>query len=66
MEVMNLDTMYTDFLTGVRALHPQELNFSNMKEDLSWVDVEEGTGTQKVSFDWSGASYTLEATVMYL
>ena len=65
MEVMNLDTMYTDFLTGVRALNPQELNFSNMKEDLSWVDVEAGTGTQKVSFDWNGASYTLEATVMY-
>lgn len=65
MEVMNLNTMYTDFLTGVRALNPQELNFSNMKEDLSWVDIEEGTGTQKVSFDWNGASYTLEATVMY-
>lgn len=65
MEVMNLNTMYTDFLNGVRALEPQELNFSNMKEDLSWVDVEAGTGTQKVSFDWNGASYTLEATVMY-
>ena len=65
MEVMNLNTMYTDFLNGVRALEPQELNFSNMKEDLSWVDVEAGTGTQKVSFAWNGASYTLEATVMY-
>ena len=65
MEVMNLNAMYTDFLTGVRALNPQELNFSNMKEDLSWVDVEAGTGTQKVSFAWNGASYTLEATVMY-
>ena len=65
MEVMNLNTMYTDFLTGVRALNPQELNFSNMKEDLSWVDVEAGSGIQKVSFDWNGASYILEATVMY-
>ena len=65
MEVMNLNAMYTDFLTGVRALNPQELNFSNMKEDLSWVDVEAGSGIQKVSFDWNGASYTLEATVMY-
>ena len=65
MEVMNLNAMYTDFLTGVRALNPQELNFSNMKEDLSWVDVEAGTGTQKVSFAWNGANYTLEATVMY-
>ena len=29
------------------------------------MDVEAGTGIQKVSFDWNGASYTLEATVMY-
>ena len=56
MEVMNLSMMYTDFLSGVRALDPQALNFTNIKEDLSWVDIENGTGTQKVSFDWNGTN----------
>lgn len=65
MEVMNLDTMYTDFLNGIRALDPQKLNFTGIKEDLLWEDVKEGIGTQRVSFDWNGASYTLDADVMY-
>lgn len=65
MEAMNPDTMYTDFLTGVRALNPEALDFSNIAEDLSQVDLAEGTGVQRISFDWNGASHTLEAIVLY-
>lgn len=65
MEVVNLNTMYTGFLNGVRTLDPQELNFTGIKEDLLWENAQEGIGTQRVSFDWNGASYTLEAAVMY-
>lgn len=66
MEVMDLNTMYTDFLTGVRSLSPQELNFSSIKEDRNWMDTEKNiVHPQQVSFDWNGTSYTLEAAVMY-
>ena len=65
MEVMNLDTMYSDFLTGVRALNPQVLDFSNIAEDLTGVDMEKGSGIQRVSFEWNGTPHTLEAAVMY-
>lgn len=44
MEVSNTDSMYTDFLTGVSSLAPEELAFTNIQEDTSQVDWEKGTG----------------------
>ncbi len=63
VEVLNLDRMYTDFLRGVSALDKDELDFQNIQEDTSDVDLEEGTGIQKVTFEWKGKTYCLEATV---
>ena len=65
MEFIDMNTMYFDFLTGIRALDPQALNFSNITEDLTWIDIEEATGTQRVSFDWNGTTYTMEANMIY-
>ena len=65
MEVWRLDTMYSDFLRGVSALNPEELDFTNIQEDLSKVDLEDGSGTQSASFDWNGQTYQLNAKVNY-
>ena len=65
LEVWNLETMYTDFLRGVSALNSEDLNFTNICEDLTDVNWETGTGTQRVSFDWHGKSYLLEGQVKY-
>ena len=61
MEIWNTEKMYTDFLRGVSALGEGELDFTNIEEDLSGVDWDNGTGTRKVRFDWNGTSYTFEA-----
>lgn len=61
MEVLSPDRMYTDFLTGIRALDPEELAFANIQEDTSQVNWEEGTGKRTVSFEWQGEQFTLEA-----
>lgn len=63
-EVFRLDTMYTDFLRGVAAASCGELVFTDIQEDTSQVNWEQGTGKQSVSFCWNGERYTLEADVM--
>lgn len=63
-EVLNLESIYTDFLRGVSALDSSELDFANIQEDITQVDFEHGTGIQSASFDWQGQRYTLEANVM--
>jgi len=65
MEVWNLDSMYSDFLRGVSALNPQELDFTNIQEDISKVNWEEGSGVQSASFDWNGQTYFLGGHVNY-
>lgn len=62
-EFMNVSTMYTDLLRGVSALDPEELDFSNIREDHSAVNWEQGTGTITVHFDWRGKTHTIDAAV---
>ena len=64
-EVMNLDTMYTDFLRGISALDPESLDFSDIREDISKVNWEQGSGIQTVSFQWNVKQYTLRGKVNY-
>lgn len=59
-ELFYPDTMYTDFLTGVAAMH-EDLDFENIREDYSDVDWYEGSGTVLISFDWNGQHYVMEA-----
>lgn len=63
-EVLNVDTMYSDFLLGVSALGDGELDFTNVLEDYSAVDWEHGTGTVNISFDWQGCTYSMNAQMM--
>lgn len=63
-EVWNIDTIYTDFLIGLSSMH-DDLNFTNVQEDYSAVDMDAGTGTVAVSFDLNGEHYTLEAEYYY-
>lgn len=65
MEVFDIERMYTDFLRGVSAISGGELVFTNVEEDFSRVDLEEGSGTRVVSFDWNGQRHTLEANEMH-
>lgn len=64
MEVLNLDTMYEDFLRGVAALGDGDLEFSNIEENLDKVDWDNGTGSRSVKFEWRGMNCHLGAEVM--
>lgn len=61
VEVMDISHMYTNFLKGVSAIGGGELEFTNVAEDMSQVDEENGTGKRIVTFDWRGERSTLEA-----
>lgn len=65
LEVIDLDRMYTNFLSGVSALSEGELDFENVREDTSQVGWEEGTGHTTISFEWQGEQHSLEATFYY-
>ena len=64
MEVWNAGAIYSDFFRGLRAMHP-ELNFTNLQEDYSRVDMEAGTGTVGLSFDLNGTHYEMDAAYYY-
>lgn len=64
MEVWNAGAIYSDFFRGLRAMHP-DLNFTNVQEDYSRVDIEAGTGTVGLSFDLNGAHYEMDANYYY-
>lgn len=57
VEVFDEGSMYTFFLRGIAALDP-DLNFTNIQEDVSAIDWY--AESRAVTFDWKGASYTLE------
>lgn len=64
MEVFDVESMYTTFLSAVSALGGDDLAFTDIQEDTTGVDWEEGTGTRTVSFSWKGNVCTLEAEAM--
>lgn len=63
-EVFFVDSIYTDFFAGLSAMD-EELTFSNVAEDYSKVDIESGTGTLPVSFDFRGQHYEMYARYYY-
>lgn len=65
MEVMDIERMYSIFLNQVMALSKGELVFSDISEDLSAVDLENGTGTFVVRFVYKGKSYEYPAKFYY-
>lgn len=64
LEVMNVDTMYSDFLRGVDYMH-RDLAFANVSFNYSQVDFDAGTGRILVSFDYLLQHYELEAVYNY-
>ena len=64
MEVMNVDTMYTDLLTGIDAMDG-ELEISGICEDYGSVNMEYGTGTVSVTFALNGRQAQLSANFDY-
>ncbi len=63
LEFFNIDSMYTEFLTGVAALGEGELDFTDISENTDDVDWDAGRGTRTVTFTWNGEAYTIEADV---
>lgn len=63
-EVWNVDSIYTDFFSGLSAMNP-ELRFTDVHEDYSYADIEAGTGNVTVSFCYESVPYTLEADYLF-
>lgn len=63
MEVFNTSCMYTTFLQGVRAITDGDLNITDISEDCSKVDFENGCGTQTIQFRCNGKAYQYDASV---
>lgn len=65
MEVDDIGQMYTLFLQGISAISNGEFEITDIVEDTSKVNYEDGTGTQIIHFNCNGNPYTFEATVDY-
>ncbi len=65
LEVFDVGNMYTNFLRGVEAVSGGELKFSDVVEDDSHVDPEEGTGWKEITFILDGQLRKLRAEMMY-
>lgn len=63
-EFWSVGTMYTDFFTGLSNIN-KNLTITNVQEDSSGVDWENGTGMILLSFDLNGNHYCLEAECCY-
>lgn len=63
MEVADIDIMYTIFLNYINKISNEELKISNIVEDTTNVNFEEGTGTQIVKFKVYDKEYKYEAKV---
>ena len=61
LEVINPDTIYRDFLTGLSAMD-EDLNFTNVREDYRLQETESSSGRVDISFDWNGQHHRLEAS----
>lgn len=64
MEFLNIESMYTEFLTGVSAVGKGDLDFSAIEENLDKVDWDNGTGSRSVKFEWKGGNCYLGAEMM--
>ena len=63
-EAWSVDTMYTDFFTGLSSMN-SELNFTNVQEDYSEADIENGIGTVEICFTWNGTEHEMTAQYDY-
>lgn len=65
LEFFDVGNMYTDFLRGVEALSGGELEFTDVVEDDSHVDMDSGMGWKEVTFSFDGRTRTIRAELIY-
>lgn len=64
-EVFDIEKMYTLFLEGVSSIAGPDADFTEIEEDLTQVDLENGTGKQIIRFTSGGTRYQFEAEAYY-
>lgn len=65
VEAFDIGNMYTLFLQGIAAISMGELEFTNITEDGSKADYEQGIGRQTVTFYMNGKKHIFQAEVNY-
>lgn len=60
MEVFNIGAMYPDFFAGLLSISGGELPITDVVQDDSGVDQEQGVGTVRVSLEYDGRPYSFE------
>lgn len=61
MEFFDISTMYTHFLRGVMQIAKGDIDITDIKEDLSQIDFEKGSGLHIVYFKCNGIPYEYQA-----
>ena len=61
MEMPEIQQMYTVFLEGISRIVGEDLEFTDIEEEISEEELEAGTGTMTVRFCCNGKSYEYEA-----
>lgn len=64
-EAFDCSSMYTMFLQGVQAIIGDDISITDIIEDCSKVDFENGSGTQTIRFQCNGKPYQYDAAVNY-
>lgn len=64
-EVFNIDRMYLDFFQGLLSISNGELPITDIIQDDSQVDWEEGTGTFQVTLNYNEKPYTFTADALH-
>lgn len=65
MEVFDINTMYTNFFKGIMQITKGDIDITDIKEDLSQIDFEKGTGLHIVYFKYNGIPYEYQAKSYY-
>lgn len=63
VEVFDISMMYTLFLQGVASIAGDDVAFTNIEEDTSGVNYEDGSGVQILRFHCNGRAYEFHADV---
>lgn len=61
MEFFDISTMYTHFLRGVMQIAKGDIDITDIKEDLSQIDFEKGSGFHIVYFKCNSIPYEYQA-----
>ncbi len=63
-EIFDIDRMYPNFFAGLLSISGGEVPITDVAQDDSKVDWEEGTGTWIITLNYDGKPYTIKAQAM--